>query len=123
MNKALALLLLLAACGETDGGSGQQPAGQNVVAGAVPADDRIDCAVDGAQSFARVCAVEHGTSGILVVRAPSGAFRRLVITSDGRGVTEADGAEPAEVRVLGPGAIEVTIAGDRYRLPATVKAP
>jgi hypothetical protein len=33
----------------------------------------------------------------------------------------ADGAEPANVRIVGPNLIEVSIGGDRYRLPATVR--
>jgi hypothetical protein len=85
-------------------------------------DDRVECAVDGA-AFARACTVERvtGDDGLtLTLRAPSGAFRRLLVTKDGRGVVAADGAEPAKVTVLGPGRIEVAIGGDRYRLPATV---
>jgi len=126
----LLLLALLAACG-----TGKQPNGAAANAAeptiAAPAategpaavsDDRIDCAVDGA-AFARVCTVERmrGEAGLLLtVHAPSGAFRRLLVTRDGRGVAAADGAEPAKVSVLGPGRIEVAIGGDRYRLPATV---
>ena len=85
-------------------------------------DDRVECAVDGA-AFARACTVDRVTGDeglVLTVHAPSGSFRRLLVTKDGRGVVAADGAEPAKVSVLGPGRIEVAIGGDRYRLPATV---
>jgi hypothetical protein len=36
-------------------------------------------------------------------------------------VVAADGAEPATVRIVEDGMIEVTVAQDRYRLPATLK--
>ena len=80
--------------------------------------------MDGSAAFERVCEVER-TSGpaglVLTVRAPSGAFRRLLVTRDGRGVVAADGAEPAVVTVIDKSRIEVAIEGDRYRLPATIK--
>lgn len=110
----LAALLVLAACGDPD---------QEALA--VTSDDgRIECAVDGTQAFSRVCAVERTTGGegvILTLRHPSGGFRRFLVTSDGRGVVAADGAMPAAVSVIAGDRIEVAVAGDRYRLPATVK--
>ncbi|HMC91204.1 MAG TPA: hypothetical protein VKI45_01975 [Allosphingosinicella sp.] len=121
-------LLLLAACGSAKhgGGGGGQASDPLIPAPAASADasdDRIDCAIAGGQ-FAHACTVER-TSGkdglMLTVRAPSGSFRRLEVTGDGRGVIAADGAEPAKVTILGPGRIEVAIGGDRYRLPATVR--
>jgi hypothetical protein len=57
----------------------------------------------------------------LTVRAPNGGFRRLLVTKDGRGVIAADGAVPARVCPVSANRIEVAIAGDRYRLPATVR--
>jgi len=127
----LASLALLAGCGGT---KTSQPAAPNSAAEtSIPApaatatvespDDRIECAVDGA-AFARACTVERltGDEGlVLTLRAPSGSFRRLLVTKDGRGVVAADGAEPAKVTVIGSGRIEVAIGGDRYRLPATVR--
>lgn len=109
MKRLAALFFLLPACG---GPPAAKP------------DERIDCAVDGAAAFARVCAVERasGRSGlILTIRGPSGSFRRLVTTSDGRGVMAADGAEEAVVQVIGKDLIEVAIGSDRYRLPARVR--
>jgi hypothetical protein len=108
MRRLAALLALLAACGGPP---------------APKAETRIECAVDGAADFARVCTVERtpGPNALFTVRAPSGSFRRLAATSDGRGVMAADGAEPATVRIVGPGLIEVSIGGDRYRLPATIR--
>ena len=127
----LLLVALLAACGSTkptgNAASGTPdeatiPAPAATAAAQAAADDRIECAIDGA-AFARACTVERspGPEGlVLTVHAPAGSFRRLRVTKDGRGVVAADGAEPAKVAVLGPGRIEVAIGGDRYRLPATV---
>jgi len=96
--------------------------------GAVPADSadagdgRIECRPEGTADFAATCLLER-EGETLTLRKPDGGFRRLVVTTDGRGVAAADGAEPAGVRVIGEGRIEVTIGGDAFRLPATVRAP
>jgi hypothetical protein len=84
------------------------------------AEDRIECALAGSQTFAPDCAVEQ-VSGSLTIRHPDGGFRRLLVADDGSGVIAADGAAPASVQVIGGRRIEVTVDGDRYRLPATVK--
>lgn len=86
-------------------------------------DDRIECAVDGAAAFERVCTVERtaGPEALLTLRSPDGSFRRLAVTSDGRGVSAADGAEAATVAVVSGNLIEVSIGSDRYRLPARVR--
>lgn len=89
-----------------------------------PESDRVECALAGAAQFERVCGLERlaGDEGlVLTLRAPNGGFRRLLVTRDGRGVVAADGAEPARVSVIGDNRIEVAIAEDRYRLPATIK--
>lgn len=108
MKRLAALLPLLAACGGPP---------------AARVEDRIECAVDGAAAFERVCVVERtaGSDVLLILRSPSGSFRRLVATQDGRGVMAADGAEPATVTIVGKGLIEVSIGSDRYRLPARVR--
>ena len=85
------------------------------------ADGRIDCALEGARLFDRSCTVEEMTGAdgvVLVVGRPDTGYRRLQITTDGRGVVSADGAEPAKVAIVGDGMIEVAIGADRYRLPA-----
>ena len=116
-----AAVLLLAACGDA-----AKETDEALAASASKADDggRISCSVDGAASFERVCAMERltGPEGTtLTVRHPSGAFRRLLVTTDGRGVIAADGADQAVVSVIADNRIEVRVAGDRYQLPATVK--
>ncbi|WEK42874.1 MAG: hypothetical protein P0Y64_16235 [Candidatus Sphingomonas colombiensis] len=85
----------------------------------------LDCAIGDARAFSRSCALEREQSErglVLTVRHADGGFRRLLVTKDGRGVVAADGAAPAEVVIMGANEIEVTLAGDRYRLPATIGA-
>ncbi|THD36652.1 MAG: hypothetical protein E7773_06495 [Sphingomonas sp.] len=120
ISSAFLLAFALAACGQQ-----ATPAEtlENSIAGPT-ADDRIECAT-GAGTFARDCTVERTQSAeglVLTVRRPDNGFHRLLIVNDGRGVIAADGAESAQVSLLGDGRIEVAIGGDRYRLPATVKA-
>ena len=82
---------------------------------------RIECALEGAKLFDRTCTVDEmsGADGtILVVGRANVGYRRLQITTDGRGVVSADGAEPAKVSIVGNNMIEVAIEHDRYRLPA-----
>ncbi len=85
---------------------------------------KLVCAVSGATAFARVCDIERSETDkglLLTVRHPDGGFRRLLVVKDGRGVVAADGAERAIVTPIGPKEIEVALAGNRYRLPATVR--
>lgn len=82
---------------------------------------RIYCALGGADAFALNCTMEQiaGSDGtILVLGRQDAGYRRFRITTDGRGVEAADGAEPATVALIEDGLIEVSVAGDRYRLPA-----
>jgi hypothetical protein len=114
----LGVLALLAGCGDPDA------ARERAMAAAAEEAGRIDCATEGAVRFERVCTVERSMGGeglTLTIRSPGGSFRRLLVTRDGRGVVAADGADPANVSLIDGGRIEVALAGDRYRLPATVK--
>lgn len=117
---AILSFLLLAACNRApDNGElaeaearGSREAAEN---------GRIACALEGAKLFDRTCTVEEmsGPDGaVLVVGRSNVGYRRLQITTDGRGVMSADGAEPAKVTIVGDGMIEVAIGSDRYRLPA-----
>lgn len=120
MRYALCLVVLALAAGCEDPDSARRRA----MAAADEQAGRIDCATDGADRFERVCTVERsmGSEGlVLTIRSPGGSFRRLLVTKDGRGVVAADGADQAEVALTEGGMIEVALAGDRYRLPATVK--
>lgn len=125
ISSAILPMTLLAACS-------QQPADPGALSNAIDnaqatagGDERIECAANGASTFTRDCTVERTDSAeglILTVRRPDNGFHRLLVVKDGRGVIAADGAETAKVTVIGDGRIEVAIGGDRYRLPATVKA-
>ena len=110
-----ALALLLAAGCSAEGGDGSD------VAEAADG-ELIECAIAGANAYARACAVERseeGSTPILTVRHPDGGFRRFEVMPDGSGVTEADGAEAARVTTVGD-AMEVAVGADRYRIPASV---
>jgi hypothetical protein len=107
-----AALCGLAACG----GPGAEQA---------PRGEAIPCALQGNLEFTNACTVQRAPrpdGTILIIRHPNGGFRRLLITRDGRGVAAADGAARAEVTVIANDRIEVELAGDRYRLPATAAA-
>lgn len=117
---AILTLLLLAACNRApDNGElaeaearGSREAAEN---------GRIECALEGTKLFDRTCTVEEmsGEGGtILVVGRSNVGYRRLQITTDGRGLVSADGAEPAKVSIIGNNMIEVAVGNDRYRLPA-----
>ena len=115
MRSASFLAFFLAACGA------KQPA--MTANGAAALEQRIECRLQGARDFAPGCWVETFDSAegrILTVRKPDGGFRRLRVTADG--VVAADGAERAHVTILAGNLIEVEIGGDRFRLPAQVRA-
>jgi hypothetical protein len=91
-------------------------------ASATDTDDRIACAVGGADAFARACQVERREVDglpILVVHHPNGGFRRFEVMRDGTGLAAADGAERAVVSLFEQG-IEVAVGTDRYRFPARI---
>ncbi|MCJ2186041.1 hypothetical protein [Novosphingobium beihaiensis] len=109
-----ALPLLLAACSS----SSEPPP---VAAG----DEHIACAVGGSAKLADVCAVERSEKNgklTLIVHHPDGAFRRFDVMTDGSGLTVADGAEPAQTKLV-DGKLDVTVGPDRYVFPVTTKAP
>jgi hypothetical protein len=103
----LLAVLLLAACG------GEAVSGADK--------GRIDCALGGAEQFDRNCTLDRMASAdgtVLVVGREGAGYRRLLVTTDGRGVVAADGVDAATVAIVGDGMIEVAIGGDRFRLPA-----
>ncbi|KQM65836.1 hypothetical protein ASE75_06295 [Sphingomonas sp. Leaf17] len=108
-----ALILALGACSSPDTTNDTVPA-EAVLAGdpapETPPAERVACA-RGDVPLTDDCTIERGTGGIITIRHPDGAFRRL--EADG---TAADGAETAIVTAV-DGARDVTVGGDRYRLP------
>ena len=111
--KPLALLavMILVSCGET-----AEPPG---------ASTSIECSIAGAP-FARSCTLEtRQAEGALAVtlRNARGGFRRLLVPADGTGAMVADGAERLSVTLLGDGRAELSIGGDRYRVPERLPPP
>ncbi len=121
---AIALALLLAACG-SDTTDSDLKAAEDQAAQDAAAAGKIECALAGSTSFNRNCSTERvsGAEGqLLVVRHPDGGFRRFKILTDGRGLTPADGVDPDfKLTVMGDGMIEVRSSEDIYRLPAAIK--
>ena len=117
MRNAPALaVLFLGSCG------GASSAGEQ--ARAAEDNGRIECRIAGAEAFERFCTIEQEDSEqgrVLIVRKPDGGFRRLLVADDGRGVVAADGAEPARVTIVADDRIEVSLGGDTFLLPATVR--
>lgn len=125
---ALIVLLPVTACGSSDGEAQSEPDPLIEAEAQARADlaesGMIYCALGGAPNFRPDCQIEQtqGNDGVvLTMRHPDGGFRRLLVTDDGRGLIAADGAEPAVVDTVSEREIEVSIALDRYRLPATVR--
>jgi hypothetical protein len=117
-----AVLALLSACA-------QQPDNATLAeveaeqARAAAAAGRIPCALAGAENFRTDCTLDRITSAdgtILVLGRADAGYRRFRV-APGYGVVAADGAEQARVSVVDNGVIEVSIANDRYRLPATIQ--
>ena len=116
---ALLLAAALTACsrGDDTAADGASPsAGVN----AARQEDRVRCALQGAEAFEAVCTRElaEGTDGeVWVIRHPDGGFRRFVLIDTGRRIATADGAEEVIASRQGPD-LEVRVARDRYRFPA-----
>ncbi len=115
-----AVLLILAAC-SSEPDNGELAAVEATQTRDAAAAGRVFCALGGAEAFALNCTMEQIASNdgtILVLGRQDAGYRRFRITTDGRGVEAADGAEQAAVVLIDNGMIEVTVADDRYRLPA-----
>ncbi len=107
--RVTALVLALSACNSPPATAPRErPAKTNL----------IPCATGNAP-LTTTCTVELAGK-LVTVRNPDGGFHRLLVTRDGRGLIAADGAQPAKVTPVDTDTIEVAIANDRYRLPATV---
>jgi hypothetical protein len=125
ISSVIGLALAVAACGDAKVDDAKSLAEAEAMAQNKAANSgAIDCAVSGFKTFSRTCTVERELSGtdlILTIRHDDGGFRRFKVMKDGRGLIAADGAEPAVLTTIGANLIEVAVAGDKYRLPATVK--
>lgn len=124
ISSTILLPLALAGCGARNTDRDTLAHAEAEQRAAADDDGLIECAAKGSVAFTRSCTVDRTDSDqglVLTVRHADGAFHRLLVTRDGRGVIAADGAEAAVVTILDPGRIEVALSGDRYRLPATVK--
>ena len=107
---AMVLAVMLAACRTAPEGPPRIDEGVEAIA----------CALGGEEKFASACRVERSLAGgtlYLIVRHPDGAFRRFEVLKDGRGLSVADGAEPAVISMAGED-LEVAVGLDRYRFPA-----
>lgn len=105
---ALSALLLVAAC---DGG--ESPAER--AEAAKTAANGIECALAGAEAFARQCTVEAGERGAITIHHPDGGFRR--VRRDGEALVPIDGADQGQVERLPDGGLLWSIDRDRYRIP------
>ncbi|MEC8179279.1 MAG: hypothetical protein VX072_06405 [Pseudomonadota bacterium] len=122
------LALAAVACGG-DGAAVANPGGDDTgTADPTPAPSSstgttIACAPDGAQSFDATCPVERvEVEGkiLLTVFHPDGGFRRFEQLPDGSGLAAVAGAD-AVTQTLSGDILEVSLAGNRYRFPATTR--
>ena len=124
ISSLILLPLAIAGCGERRADQATLAKAEAEQGAAAEDEGRVLCAhSDG--DFARVCTIDReqtDTGLILTIHHPDGAFHRLLVTTDGRGVVAADGAQKAVVTVIGPDRIGVSLAGDHYQLPATVES-
>ena len=118
------LAFALVACGGD--GSASAASGDTGTANPTPSPSSstgttIACAPDGAQSFDATCSVERvEVEGkiLLTVFHPDGGFRRFEQLPDGSGLAAVAGAD-AVTQTLSGDILEVSLAGNRYRFPAT----
>lgn len=86
---------------------------------------RILCAPAGRETLQDDCRLERIASQEgedLVLHKPDGSFRRVKIVSDGRDLVAADGPVRAQVTPRPPDGIELRMGGDRFLLPAMLRA-
>ncbi len=114
---ALAVLPMLAGCG--GGGAEQSDEAITASDNASRHDGKAACRTGGARAWARECRLERD-GDMVTIRHPDGGFRRFRVLTDGRGLAEADGAEPVKLSIVGKQMIEVVVGDDRYYLPARI---
>ncbi len=122
------LATLLATCGGdavAGGGSAPDSTGQTPnpsSSGGTSADAQtISCALRGAGTFASSCTIEKAEidgKTLLTVFHPDGGFRRFEQLADGSGLAAVAGAD-AVTQTLSGDTLEIALAGNRYRFPAS----
>lgn len=83
----------------------------------------IQCALDGSAQFDSTCRVERATldyAPLLVAFHPDGGFRQFEQLPDGAGLAAVAGADTVSQRLNGD-TLEIAIAANRYRFPATAQ--
>jgi hypothetical protein len=118
-----AAALALTACSESTVADGEVAKGEASDA-STDTKDSVPCALNGAKDLQNICkhsVVGSGDAAQLLLEGPEGDFRRFTILKDGRGLESSDGAEPATIKVLDGGKIEVAVGDDIFVLPAKVK--
>lgn len=89
-------------------------------------DNLIECALAGAEVFARECLVERTERSwqtVLVVHHPDGGFRRFDVMDEGTAprLETSDGADQALIEANGD-QMQVTVASDIYLFPSDLTA-
>ena len=80
-----------------------------------PPGDVVECAIGPDGEFAPVCTLER-VGDHLVLHRPCGGFRRLTGDLAAGTLAPKDGAEALVIEQRGQATVQLTIAGERYRL-------
>lgn len=83
--------------------------------------NKIECALNGSDSFLLICATErvvtdNGT--ILMIRHSDGGFQRFRILTDGRGLEVAEGFDDSRIEIIDEDYIILSSGNDKYKLKA-----
>lgn len=114
---ALLCLPLLAGCGDDEA---EIAAAQD----AALVGNKIECALNGAETFSENCATERVSSEndtILMIRHSDGGFKRFRILTDGRGLEVAEGFDDSFIEIIDENYILLTSGNDKYKLKAQFK--
>ena len=110
-------LPLLAACGDDEA---EIMAAQD----AALVGNKIECALNGADEFSKICATERVSAEdgtILMIRHSDGGFKRFRILTDGRGLEAAEGFNDSHIEIIDENHIILSSGNDRYKLKAQLK--
>lgn len=111
---SLAGLAILSGCGDDE--AAIAAAQREALVG-----NKIECALNGSDSFLQNCATERVASDngtILLIRHSDGGFRRFRILTDGRGLETAEGFDDSKFEIIDDKHIILTSGIDRYKLKA-----